>query len=292
MTAGQAAHSLRARLRHHITAPAGSRSEFPLSCPAVLVPAVVLGFWPVWRWYAVRMTDGSDDPLGLIALLTAVWFLPRCGWREILPRRALLVVAAVLAAHVIGFAYAPPLVRGGLAVAALACVLPRDPTRSPLPRFALLLLSLPVIASLQFYLGFPLRAATAWCAAQLLGAGGYVVSAHGTVLAWAGEEVLVDAPCSGIRMLWTASYLSATLATFHRLPNLRVAQLAQLTAATVFLANLARTIMLFFLETGLWMNPPWAHEAAGLALFLVAAGTCAAAARWLQGNTRSRQEVA
>lgn len=271
--------------------PAAART-FSVACPAVLVPVVVAGFWPVWRWYAARMTDGSDDPLGLVALVTVLAFLPRSGWRRSLSRRALLAAAVILAVHVLTFGYTPPLVRGGFAVMALACILPPDAARSPLPRFALLLLSLPVIASLQFYLGFPLRAATAWCAAQVLGVFGYAVEAHGTVLAWAGEEILVDAPCSGIRMLWTASYLSATLAALHRLPGWRVVRLAQLTAAAVFLANLARTVMLFFLETGFWPNPPWAHEAAGLALFVVAAGTCAGAARWLRPRPEALPERA
>jgi len=263
---------------------AGSESPPYLGpiCPLALVPILLLAFWPVWRWYGARMTDGSDEPLGLIALLTAAAFVPRRGWLEVIRPRALAVATGVLALYVAAFDHLPLLVRGAVAVAALGAVLPRDSARSPLPLLALLLLSLPLIATLQFYLGFPLRVATTWCAAHVLGLTGCVVEAHGTVLRWAGEEILVDAPCSGIRMLWTASYLSATLAAVHRLPTARFSRLAQTTAAVVFLANLARTVVLFFLETGLWPNPPWAHEAAGLALFIVAAGACAATARWLR----------
>lgn len=255
---------------------------FHLAAPFVLASALLVSFWPVWRWYVARMADRSDEPLGVLALLTAVAFLPRRGWREALGGRAVAGAAAALAVYIVVFDHVPALVRGALAVLALACVLPRDRTRPWLPRIALLLLSLPLIATLQFYLGFPLRALTTWCAAHLLALGGHAVEAQGTVLRWAGEEILVDAPCSGIRMLWTASYLSATLAVLHRLPARRFLRLAQLTAAVVFLANLARTVLLFFLETGLWPNPPWAHEAAGLALFFVATGACAAGAWWLR----------
>ncbi|MBE2213682.1 MAG: archaeosortase/exosortase family protein [Opitutaceae bacterium] len=249
------------------------------------MPVLLVAFWPVWRWYLARMADGSDEPLGLIALLTAAAFLPRRGWRGPIGTRALIGAIAALAFHLVGFEHLPALVRAALAVGAIVCVLPRDPARSPLPLIALLLLSLPLIATLQFYLGYPLRAVTTWCAAHLLALGGQAVAAHGTVLQWAGEEVLVDAPCSGIRMLWTSCYLSATLAAVHRLPARRFLRLARWTAAVVFLANLARTILLFFLETGQWPNPPWAHEAAGLAMFLLAAVACVAAAHHLRRPT-------
>ncbi|MFP5380347.1 MAG: archaeosortase/exosortase family protein, partial [Vicinamibacteria bacterium] len=202
--------------------------------PALLVPVLLLAFWPVWRWYAARMTDGSDEPLGIVALLTACAFLPRRGWRDAIPAPRLIGVLAALVVYLLGFAMLPALVRGALAIAAIACALPRDAARPPWPLGALLLLSLPVIATLQFYLGFPLRVATTWCAAHLLALGGYDVVAHGTILQWAGEEVLVDAPCSGIRMLWTASYLSATLAACHRLPASGLFRLMQWTGAVVF----------------------------------------------------------
>lgn len=250
--------------------------------PAILVPLLLVAFWPVWRWYAMRMTDGSDEPLGLVALLTAAAFVPRAGWSTPRPTAALVGVLAALAVAIGAFDSLPALVRGAVAVGALACALPRDPARPRLALVVLLLLSLPLIATLQFYLGFPLRAVTTWCAAHVLSLGGLEVAAQGTVLRWAGEEILVDAPCSGIRMLWTASYLSATLAALHRLPAAKLVRLAQATAMVVFLANLARTVLLFFLETGLWPNPPWAHEAAGLAMFLAAAAACVVSARALR----------
>lgn len=281
--------ALRARRSRVSACAAGSPNppDLGLAHPQILVPLLVVAFWPVWRWYVARMSDRSDEPLGLIALLTAAALLPRRGWRTTPGGRVLLPAALALTVYLVAFDHLPALVRGALAVAAIACVLPRDAARSPLPLLALLLLSLPLIATLQFYLGYPLRVVTTWCAAHLLALGGQAVAAQGTVLQWAGEEVLVDAPCSGIRMLWTASYLSATLAAVHRLPAGRFLRLAQLTAAVVFLANLARTVVLFFLETGQWPNPPWAHEATGLALFLVAAGACVAAARCSRARVRT-----
>ncbi len=282
MSSLEVGRGLRPRRDCAATYAAGSEIPPYLCSPISLAPALLAAFWPVWRWYVARMSDGSDEPLGLVALVTAVAFFPRQGWREQIGRARLLGAAAALGLYVVAFDFVPLLVRGMLAMVAIACVLPRDRSRPALPLIALLLLSLPLIATLQFYLGYPVRAVTAWCAAHLLDLGGHAVVARGTVLHWAGEEILVDAPCSGIRMLWTAAFLSAALAAAHRLSAWRYVRLAQLTAAIVFAANLGRTLLLFFLETGLWPNPPWAHEAAGLTMFLLATGACVAAARWLR----------
>lgn len=235
--------------------------------------------WPVWRWYWARMTDGSDEPLGLLALASAALLVPRRGWTRPVGGPALAAATGMVALYVAGYACVPALVRAALALGALACVLPQVPRCPKLPLVAMLTLSLPVIASLQFYLGFPLRALTTWCAAHLLGVGGLGVVAHGTVLRWAGEEILVDAPCSGIRMLWTACYVSTALAGLHRLPARAFLRLLRVTGLAVFAANLVRTVVLFLLETGRWPNPAWAHEAVGLGVFAAVVATCAIAAR-------------
>ena len=77
---------------------------------------------------------------------------------------------------------------------------------------ALFVLSLPLIASLQFYAGYPLRAMTAEGATQLLNLFGFDVARSGVAMSWEGRTILVDAPCSWVRMLWTASFLACALA--------------------------------------------------------------------------------
>jgi exosortase/archaeosortase family protein len=244
--------------------------------PRVVVPFVLLVCWPVWRWYVARMSDGSDEPLGLLALVAAALFAPRAGWREALPLMRVGIIGSLLVLLHVSSGFLPALLRAAIAVLALVCALPRDTTRPRLPVFALLLLSLPLIASLQFYLGFPLRAVMTWCCAKLLVLGGMAVEARGTVLHWAGEQVLVDAPCSGIHMLWTTAFVSAVLAAVHRLPARRFVRLAQFSGAAVFVANTARCLALFFLETGLCPRPAWAHEAVGLVAFTGALAACVA----------------
>ncbi len=249
----------------------------------VLTVVVVAGLWPVWRWYLARTTDGSDDPLGLIALAAAAWFLPRSGWARPVPPRRLLIALGALVVH-LAMAGLPPLVGAVPALGALAALAPRDDRGLPAaPLFTLLVLSLPLLATLDYVLGFPIRVVTGWCAARLLEAAGLAVEARGTTLHWAGEIVLIDAPCGGIRMLWFAAVASATLACLHRLPPWRFFALAQAAATVVFLGNLVRTTVLFLLETGLSPNPAWAHEAVGLAVFAGALGVCTLLAARLAG---------
>src|SRR5204862_4108406 len=78
--------------------------------------------WTHWRWAAARVADGSDDPLGVVALAVLAWAVwrmapglrrePRPGW-----------LAAALALSVVSTAavfVAPPLAGALLAALALA----------------------------------------------------------------------------------------------------------------------------------------------------------------------------
>ncbi len=242
--------------------------------------ALLIAGWPVLRWYVLRLTDGSDEPYGLAALVAALCLTP---YRHLqlfrpLPPSSLRLLTLGLALYLLALPFAPPLLRALLFIPLLALVL--TPTSSPAPSvfqrlplayLALLTLSLPLIASAQFYLGYPLRLLTAHLVAPLLSFTGHTVKAAGTTLLWAGERIIVDAPCSGIQMLWTGLFIAAVAACRHRLDNRASLTLLRRTALVVFVANLTRTFLLFFLETGLWPNPPGAHDAAGLVLFAASA---------------------
>ena len=47
-------------------------SRFALHGVAALLVLQALAFWPVWQWYLRRMVDGSDEPFGVLALLSAI----------------------------------------------------------------------------------------------------------------------------------------------------------------------------------------------------------------------------
>jgi hypothetical protein len=144
--------------------------------PEILVswrgPALLLlhaaSLWPVWRWYVSRMSDGSDEPWGLAALAAALAFawIGRDGFRF----AAVLTLIYALALPV-----APALVRAEVAVTALGATLAAvTGARDRFPAIAaLLVLSLPLVSSAQFYLGYPLRVLTAAGSAALLNAIGF-----------------------------------------------------------------------------------------------------------------------
>ncbi len=159
--------------------------------PFSLVLLNVAALWPVWRWYARRITDGSDEPWGVLALLAAllsVW--GRRGNLRQVPSGALLTGAGMLTLlSVLGMPGVPgpglpALARACLGVSALALTLAAvlDRSRPLLPLWAMLLLALPVVSSLQFYLGYPLRASTAWASAGALGMFGMSVLPAGASL--------------------------------------------------------------------------------------------------------------
>ncbi len=237
-----------------------------------LLAALLLALWPHWSYMARRTVDGSDEPWGILALVTALVLL--AVEREALqvPGRAALAASAGLAvAAALAHLALPDLFAAAVAMLALAVFLVHAlPRRPATPLVALLLLALPIVATLQFYLGYPLRALMAHAAALLLAAGGIDASASGASIAYQGTTVLVDAPCAGIGMLWVGSYTAALLSWLHRAEGRRTVLNAAAAGALVLVANVFRNTALFFPQSGLVLWPAWSHEAVGLAALALA----------------------
>jgi len=249
-----------------LTLPNRNRAD---SVPFIIL-GVALAFWPVWRWTWSRMTDGSDEPLGLFPLLTLAWLL----WqrRESIPGPTPGQIAAasfILAGYTATFHLSYPLIRAGMAVGTLAILFVRAP--GTLALSLLLFLSLPIGPSLQFYGGYPLRLLVAETSAQLLQAGGFSVLRDGTALFYAGETILVDAPCSGLKMLWAGLFFAAALAGWRELRAGRTIILMTLTSGILIASNIVRSTLLFFKESHLLKLPDWTHSATGLVVFALAA---------------------
>ena len=233
---------------------------------------------PTWWWMARRLLDGSDDPLGILALaslLVLAWASrrslrasPRLGWLS-------LALGGAVACST-GQGVLPPLLCalcGLLAVgAALAAFLPARIASAPV--LGLSVLSLPLLASLQFYAGYALRVVTAEASRWLL-APLFAVERTGSSLRVDGQLVIVDAPCSGVQMLWLGEYTACLVALFVGLRNR--AFLARLPAVSALLiaGNVVRNTVLVGLEASGHAPPRWAHEAVGL---LVLAAVCTAIA--------------
>ena len=239
--------------------------------PALLLALLIAALWPHWMWMAKRMQDGSDEPWGIVALLAVIATVV-VDHKQIRGRlsAATLAGATMLAvAAALAIDQLPAIVAAALAMLAVAVMLvdmlPAD--RPLLPLAAMLLLALPLAASLNFYLGYPSRWLCAHGAAWLLGVLGLQASAEGAALLWNGKTVLVDAPCAGIAMLWIGLFSAALLSYLYRAGAIRFAGNLAAAAAIVLVGNVVRNTVLFFKEAGIAELPNWTHDAIGLLLF-------------------------
>jgi exosortase len=252
------------------------RSESPRRLPALVLAAHVLCFWPVWLWYVARMTDGSDEPWGIAALIAALLLTwpKRDAWTLRTDDPLLCTAALLTFAYAAAVPFAPPLARAALAMAALACSwVSIAGLRSKLaPVVMLFALSLPVIASLQFFLGYPLRAITTAGSSLTLQIVGFAVERSGTALLWQGHTILVDAPCSGVRMLWTGAALACVMALYRDSIGWRSLMTALLLSGlAALLANIVRAAALFVLETRAAPVSDLLHSGVGAATFALTA---------------------
>lgn len=235
--------------------------------PIAAVIVFVISVIPLLSWYGRRVTDGSDEPLGVIALLVALATLAvaaRYGKRDrirVLPGR-MIVSAALLSAIQFASVVRYPLLIGLLAIAAIAFSVKMP--RGKAGTIALLVLSLPLVASLDFYAGYPLRLIVAEITTFLLKLGGIPVEKVGVMLIDGDRLVGIDPPCAGIRMLWTSCFVAAVLAARMRLSWLRTLALLSAALICVVVGNGVRAAMVFFPESGRVEWPEWGHPGAGL----------------------------
>ena len=232
--------------------------------PAWIMPALALA--PVGIWFVKRLDDGSDEPLGLLVLTLAIFL----AWRD---RRSLQATAGartcgalVILASVPTIGVLPPLVRAMLAVAGTGIWfgIHRRPGL-----LGLLGLALPIVASLQFYAGYPMRLAAAEGAVKLLQLGGIVVAGNGVNIELAGDLVGVDPACSGVRMLWHALAAAMALAAIHRTSWRVTLSAGFLAVLLVIPANVLRATWLVLVESGRFGGLDPGHGNAGLLCFAV-----------------------
>lgn len=140
---------------------------------------------------------------------------------------------------------------------------------------ALIILSLPMVASLNFYLGYPMRVLACHLASAMLNLGGLAVSAQGTEILSNNSIVGIDPPCSGIKMLWVALYLTATFASVRGLKTLPTIKVLVLSLVAAIAANALRVSSLFYVESGIIeVGTAWhsiVHSGVGVAVFALSA---------------------
>jgi exosortase len=221
----------------------------------------------------------------LISLATAIALM----WRELTaaPERARVhgnvrwgAAALLMLTYAASYPFALPLVRAVIAISALAaaCSAFWFGRRMELWLWGLLLLALPLIPSLSFYVGYPLRVVVGDITSALLQMNGFPVVRDGATLLWGSRQIAIDAPCSGIKMLWTGAYLSCALAGLQRFDARRALLLGSFALVIVMLANVLRATALFYVEAGVVPQAQPAHALIGVIVFAVTAISIAGAA--------------
>ena len=233
----------------------------------------VLAFWDVWHWYVSRAVYSWDQPWGVLALIAAIVFLvaSRKPWPQ--AERSLLLPAILVLFYAATYLTFAPLARATVAFTALAV------TTSSLRfgksfhpgLFGLFYLSLPTLPTLQFFGGYPLRVVVAELMVLFLRMSGFAVIPEGTCLNWVGQMIWIDAPCSGIKMLWVGLFLTFVVLCLYELPLLKTLLLMPLVGVVILGANVFRAVALFYLEAGVLRMPSWGHEYAGVIAFVLEA---------------------
>lgn len=231
------------------------------------VIALLLAAIPTIRWYVLRMQDGGGELAGLVPLGAALWF----AWRDRkglgMTTRGAWACVVLLLIQAAAYPFLPAMIRALMMIAVIVCVsgLWKKPGIA-----CLLVLALPWTASLDFFLGYPLRLLTSVNAAFLLETVGTEVTRSGVQLLYQGRVIGVDPACSGMNMLWSTGLLTSLLAAAF---SLRWKSLLPLGAAALALAlagNSVRAAILFFPEAGIIEMPHILHAGIGVAI----AGGC------------------
>jgi len=246
--------------------------------PALAAAIVALATWESWWWYARRIAEAPDELIAFGIVIAAVAVVPGVRLRRAvrgarLDGRALLGLAMLLALHAASHGLLPPIVRAACAIATtVVCgyvaVAGHWP---PAALWGAVALALPVLPSLQFTLGYPMRVVSAALSALLLQMQGLAVQSQGTLLSWRGELIQFDAPCSGVKMLWAGLLLTLVGCVGLRIDLFRTLLAVAAALALTLLANVLRATSLFVIEAGLVPHPPaWWHEGIGVAAFACA----------------------
>jgi len=243
--------------------------------PPYLVTALVMAAtWDAWRWYVQRVWESPEEALSLALTVAFLGALGITRRRTEIIRVPLIPIALLLAAFAASYAMLPPIVRAAIAIAAtLFCGhLTAFKEHPPVAFWGLVALALPVVPSLQFVLGYPMRLVCAALSVGLLQAHGLAVERQGTFLVWRDELIQFDAPCSGVNMLWAGLLLTLMGCVLFRFNAIKVMIAVALSLALSLACNVLRATSLFYVEAGLLPHAPaWWHEGIGIAAFTVSA---------------------
>lgn len=237
-------------------------------------------FWPVTIWYVERILDKSDEPLGVLSLIAfiAIVLSRRGPSGQHAEHKIPLSSIVCLLAYLVTWPFAPKLLSAIFAVVTIGCLIDSHggKLKMDVGSWLLLLFSLPIVSSLNFYSGYPLRLLVGKIAAPLISMVGFPTVADGTTLVWSEHLVQIDAPCSGIKMLWFALFIGAVLSSVLELNFFRGAIVLGASVLGALLGNVLRITSLFFVEAEILKVDPsldqFVHQAVGAVSFAISAG--------------------
>jgi exosortase/archaeosortase family protein len=254
--------------------------------PLLVLAVVALATWDSWRWYATRLIASPEEGASLLLTLAffAVLAAPSLAKRQPLYPVALAPLTGLLGLYAAAVLMAPPIFAAALAVTAalLTLYLAVFGQRPPVAFWGLVALALPVLPSLQFVLGYPMRLISASLTVALLDLQGLSIARQGTYVVVRGEMVQFDAPCSGVSMLWALMLLTLMVSVLYRFRAARLAVAVCGTLAVAILCNVLRVSSLLYAEFDNWAPPGgFVHEGIGLVAFAVSAAGVIAGLNWL-----------
>ena len=264
-------------------------ARFEAVPPLAWLALQAAALWPHWRWAAARVADGSDDPLGLAALVALAVVVYRLEPQlRASPKPAWLMAAmgATVAATLASF-HLPPLIGALLAALALAAGLRSfmPSGHAVLPMAGLAVLALPVVSSLQFYAGYPLRVVTAQLSTWLLQLVGMAAERSGSSMTVQGRLIVVDAPCSGVQMVWMAYFCACAVAAFGGLRDRQLLARLPWVGVLVLVGNVLRNSVLVALEAQREQVSDAVHQGVGLVVLVM---VCAAVVAVVRGGRDER----
>lgn len=242
--------------------------------PKAYFVAAFIGGWAAMGWLVQRWTASH---LWIPAVLVGAWVIgrlagmPRPRIERGVSRTWLVIATTLLALYAVSFSVLPQLVSTALITMSLACIalamIPGPERRRAWALLPLAFSILPLGPSLDFFCAYPLRRVSGVIAERMLWGCAHL---EGVSLSDGAHTVLLDAPCSGIRMLGVGLLFASLLALHLGLPAARTILLLAVSAGLVVLANALRTASLFLVETR-FPQGHFFHTAIGLIIFAAAA---------------------
>jgi exosortase/archaeosortase family protein len=242
--------------------------QFVVSVKNILLFQII-SFWSVWYWYILRVTDKSDEPLGILSLITSIFFIGKIDFYKKFSNKQLHILILSLLIYILTYNFTSDMIHAVFAILSIGYTFYSSKERISPAILGLFFLTLPIIASMQFYLGYPLRMVSSYFMIILLRMNGLFVIQEGTCLSLNKRIVCVDAPCSGVNMLWFSFYFTFFICCLYKLDLKKTIIVSAISFISIIIANIMRSTSLFYVESNIINLPNFAHQGIGVITFVL-----------------------